>query len=221
MENFWLPASEAKRRADADVDEALTPVDAGVPTEDAYRHEAVPGGLHPTADILAHPEEAALVYSWYAAAIARRNREPLAEDRFLGHFADGLSTDPTYGFGDFSQGFLMGFLKYGVFVPTHFAPKTMRGGYELMRGLGDSHDVPAVMSVTGDLTETLSKMPSWNKLELGFLAMFRDQLESKDVLYNSHPDTKNLMAGLIADYLAEAKERFSGEVSSDDWQAAA
>ena len=33
------------------------------------------------------------VYEWYSAAIGRRNRQPLEEGRFIGHFFEGNSTD--------------------------------------------------------------------------------------------------------------------------------
>ena len=62
------------------------------------------------------------------------------------------------------------------------------------------------MSVTEDLGETLSKMPSWQTLDIGFLASFREELKEKKIVYNSHPDTKNLMLGLVSEYLEEAKK---------------
>ena len=34
-----------------------------------------------------------------------------------------------------------------------------------------------------------------------------EELAEKEIVYNSHPDTKNLMLGLVSEYLKEAKER--------------
>lgn len=204
FENFWHPKQESNRYLQEGLadfeDEKLDNL-----TKE-YTHEAVPSDLISTSDIFERQgvtlEE---IHEWYAAAISRRDREPLELERFRGHF-EGMSFDQTFAFGERGKGYLLGYLKYGVFVPTHFAPKTMRGGYELMKHLGESANVPAVMSVTEDLEETLSKMPSWQTLDIGFLASFREELAEKKIVYNSHPDTKNLMLGLVSKYLEEAKE---------------
>ena len=181
--------------------------------EKKYTHERIPHGLISTSELLEKQGDTLEdVYVWYAAAIGRRDREPLPADRFISHF-EGLSFDPTFAFGDREKGYLLGYLKYGVFVPTHFAPKTMRGGYDLMQRLGDSENVPAVMSVTEDLSDTLAKMPVWQPLDIGFLAMFRDEIGEKKIIYNSHPDTQNLMLGLVAEYLQESKD---SELSKDE-----
>ena len=42
---------------------------------------------------------------------------------------------------------------------------------------------------------------------MGILATFREELAEKKVVYNEHPDTRNLMLGLVSEYLAEAKGR--------------
>ncbi len=209
IENFWLPKEEKNRRLSEevnDVDETISN------PESVYKHEKVPHSLTHTHDLMVRePYLVDEVYQWYSGAISRRDREPLPEDRFHSHFFGEMSTDPTYAFGEREKGYLLGFLKYGVFTPTHFAPKTMRGGYDLVKSLGESKDVPAVMSITPDLTETVSKLPSWTKVDLSFLSTFREELQQKDVVYNSHPDVRNLMMGLVAEYLDENKERDASE----------
>ncbi len=211
FESFWRPKEESKRQ----IQEGLVDFEEekleGQPKkgldQKEYTHEAIPDGLIETIDL--HKKRGVSleeVHAWYSAAISRRGREPLEIDRFINHF-ESSSFDPTYAFGEKEKGFLLGYVKFGVFVPTHFAPKTMRGGYELMKQLGESTDIPAVMSVTEDLEETLSKMPCWNSLDLNFLSSFRDQLAEKKIVYNSHPDTMHLMLGLVSEYLEEAKER--------------
>jgi hypothetical protein len=211
VEKFWTPESEQQRRADEEIrdfEDEVFSGDTEVPNEKHYTNEVVPEGLISTHDLaVSNPALPDQIYKWYSAAIQRRDRQPLEEGRFIAHFFEGLSFDETFAFGNLEKGFLLGFLKYGVFTPTHFAPKTMRGGYELIKTLGESLDVPAVMSVTQDLTETISKLQAWHKVDMSFLAMFRDQLEQKDVVYNSHPDVRNLMMGLVAEYLAESKAK--------------
>lgn len=209
IENFWHPKKEQRRQLQQGLvdfeDEMLDLRSDSESGEKEYTHEAVPSDLVPTSDIFERQgvtlEE---IHGWYAAAISRRDREPLELERFVSHFG-GMSFDPTFAFGEREKGYLLGYLKYGVFVPTHFAPKTMRGGYELMKRLGESVNVPAVMSVTEDLEKTLCKMPFWHTLGIGFLASFREYLAEKKVVYNSHPDTKNLMHGLVSEYLEETK----------------
>ena len=206
FENFWTPKQESKRKFQEEVEDfdyvALEP--DGV-DQKKYIHEQIPSDLISTSEFFERQgvtlDE---IHEWYASAILRRDREPLESERFVGHFG-GMSLDPTFAFGEREKGYLLGYLKYGVFVPTHFAPKTMRGGYELMKRLGESTSVPAVMSITEDLKDTLSKMPSWQLLDIGFLASFREELSEKQIVYNSHPDTKNLMLGLVSEYLEEAK----------------
>jgi hypothetical protein len=36
----------------------------------------------------------------------------------------------------------------------------MRGGYELMKTLGESKDIPTVMTITDDIAKTLEKLPT-------------------------------------------------------------
>ena len=206
FENFWTPKQESNRKFQEEVEDFdYVALESDGVDQKKYIHEQVPSDLISTSEFFERQgvtlDE---IHEWYASAILRRDREPLESERFVGHFG-GMSLDPTFAFGEREKGYLLGYLKYGVFVPTHFAPKTMRGGYELMKRLGESTSVPAVMSITEDLKDTLSKMPSWQLLDIGFLASFREELSEKQIVYNSHPDTKNLMLGLVSEYLEEAK----------------
>ena len=166
--------------------------------------------------IIDNPEIKEEIYSWYKSAIERRGRESLEEDRFVAHFFEGGSFDETFSYGDLEKGFLLGFEKYGVFIPTHFAPKTIRGGYELIKNLGESNDIPAVMSITPDLTDTISKMKSWHVVDLSFLSSFRDEITDKNIVYNNHPNVKNLMLGLVNKYLEESDSRVYGDDDKDE-----
>lgn len=155
------------------------------------------------------------IYEWYATAIVRRGREPLEKERFLYHFQEG-SFDTSYVFGSPEQGYALGYQKYGVFVPTHFAPKTMRGGYELIKELRESTEMPVVMAITEDLKKTIEKMPCWHDLNLGFLSQFRSDLAKKNIVYNDHLDTQKLMHGLVAEYLNQQESFISNESEFDE-----
>lgn len=158
------------------------------------------------------------LYAWYSTAMTRRSREPLQEYSFINHFFEGVSYDETFAYGGKEKGYLLGFDKFGVFTPTHFAPKTLRGGYDLFNSLGESKNIPAILAITEDLADTLEKMPSWHKLEIdtNILSFFRGEIVKKEIFYNSHPEVKNLMMGLLLEYLNSSdKEDLLNKLNSD------
>jgi len=158
--------------------------------------------LRKTADVLSDIDSEE-IYSWYADAITRRDREPLEIESFHRHFFENGSMDETFAFGDKEKGFLLGYNKYDIFIPTHFAPKTLRGGYELFQSLGTSKNIASVIAITEDLSETLKKMPAWNHLELNeeILSNFRGELLKKEIYYNSQEDTEKLLFSLMIEFM--------------------
>ncbi len=144
-----------------------------------------------------------LIYDWYQKAIGRRKREPLEKERFINHFFKGGTLEPACVYGDWKKGFLLGLLKYGVFIPTHFAPKSLRSGYQLMKELEFSKKIPVIIAITEDLAKTLEKMPGWKVLDTKYLSLFRGEEIEKVIIHNSHPEVKNLMLGLLSEYLAQ------------------
>lgn len=147
------------------------------------------------------------LYSWYHEAMLRRDREPLSIESFEYHFFESEGYDPTFAFGNKEKGYLLGFKKFGIFIPSHFAPKTIRGGYELIKALGESKEVPAVMAITEDLGETLNKMPSWKKLELNkkIKTYFRGEIVEKEIYFNSFENIQFLMQGLLLEFMEESQ----------------
>lgn len=146
------------------------------------------------------------IYRWYEAAMSRRNRVPLPQENFERHFFEGGSLDFTYMYGDQEKGYLLGYRKHGIFIPTHFAPKTLRGGYNLFRELANSKEIPVVTAVTEDLAETLKKMKGWKTLNIKLLAYLNQDLLDKTVVYNSYPKIRRKMAGLVKEFLLESKQ---------------
>ncbi len=145
------------------------------------------------------------IYDYYQKAISRRDREPLESDRFFNHFFGEGSSEDNYMFGDQKKGYILGVIRHGVFIPTHFAPKGLRGGYTLMKDLGGSDIVPSVMAITDDLAETLKKMPEWHDSEMTFPMYFRGELHQKFIFYNNHPKIKELLPLLMEDYINESR----------------
>ncbi|GEM_PF-1351193 len=158
------------------------------------------------------------IYSWYSSAMERRGRDPLPQEAFIRHFFENGSTDKTYAFGDKEKGFILGFNKYNVFTPTHFAPKTMRGGYDLFLSLGKSEKIPAVLAITDDLAETLRKMPCWNEviIDKKILSQFHGEVVEKDIFYNSNPEVKQMILGLLVEYMNKSKEVETTEDNIDE-----
>ena len=140
------------------------------------------------------------IYSWYSRAMERRDREPLEPDRFFNHFFGGESTDEVYRYGNHDNGFLLGVGKEGVFIPTHFAPRTLRGGYNLLKELGKG-DGPVALFLTEDLADTLAKMPEWKIEDYKFNANFRGEPIKKMLAHNDRPEIKKLMLALLAEYI--------------------
>jgi len=145
------------------------------------------------------------IYEWYALAMERRDREPLSEDAFARHFFEDGSSDETFYYGDKDKGYLLGFNSHNIFTPTHFAPKTLRGGYDLFMTLSKSQQIPAILAITDDLAETLKKIPDWHELRMNqdLLGNFRDQILKKVIYYNSYPHIEELMRELLHSYLEE------------------
>jgi hypothetical protein len=150
----------------------------------------------------------------------RRERQPLSKDSFVCHFFEREGFDDTFSYGDNEKGYLLGFQKFGVFIPSHFTPKTLRGGYDLLKELGDSDTIPAILAITEDLAKTLKKMPTWHRIEIGedVQSYFRGELVKKDIYYNSHPEVQNLMMGLMLEYLNKNHEqrRFTDNSDIED-----
>ena len=144
------------------------------------------------------------IYDWYATAMQRKDRLPLDKERFITHFFKEQSFDPVFLFGDREKGYLLGYEKYGVFVPTHFAPRNIRRGYDLIKQLGESKNTPAVMAITTDLVATITKLPAWKEFDMSFLASFGGDVLVKKVVYNQHPGVQQLMLGLLQDYINES-----------------
>ncbi|MFH1405278.1 MAG: hypothetical protein ABIH21_04250 [Patescibacteria group bacterium] len=129
------------------------------------------------------------LYDWYAKAMRRReDREPLSKAAFIDHFfGDYDRPEKMCMFGDDDTGYLLGEIRFHVFIPSHFAPKTMKGGLRLMKSLGDS-EIPSVLFVTDDLADMLKKIPEWKVENIQIPAIFRGQYVKKTVAHNHISD---------------------------------
>lgn len=89
----------------------------------------------------------------------------------------------TYGIEDSKGNALMGYPLFGKgFVASHFAPKTLRGGMDLISSLNASK-YPVMFSVTEDLSPMLTKL-GYIKLKSTSPKQFGDKLVSKEMFIN-------------------------------------
>jgi hypothetical protein len=97
----------------------------------------------------------------------------------------------------------------------------MIGGYNLIKELGESQIIPAVLAITDDLAETIAKIPSWHNLGVSFPARFRGGVHNKQLVYNSHPDIERLLPILANDYFEESKHLYYEETAEpeDDYES--
>jgi hypothetical protein len=111
------------------------------------------------------------IYEWYHNAMIRRNgadgepRVPLEYNRFYSHFFESQSTDNTLLYGNTGDGFLLGSTFDNFFHISHFAPKTLKGGYRLLKNLGEDRDISALLNITADLIQTIKKIKTWRYSE--------------------------------------------------------
>jgi hypothetical protein len=100
----------------------------------------------------------------YAAAIMRRGREA-TDPEFLGNI---WAESGAYFVRD-GMNFLILYRAGDIYVASHFAPETIRGGYRLLRKVAEA-GVPVCFAVPADLAKDLARMgwvrlPAWaNKI---------------------------------------------------------
>lgn len=123
------------------------------------------------------------IYTDYAAAIRLRNREPLPYNNFYSHFFEKRNREISRCFGSLGDGFVLGNYMEGVFVPTHFAPVSLRGGYRLIKDMVTS-DTPVALFLVDDLVETVRKMKGWKVLPVKIKAKFRGEEVDKTLVVN-------------------------------------
>jgi hypothetical protein len=90
------------------------------------------------------------IYRQYADAMQRRR-----PDGVRGDFLKDVWRENGAQFVRKGKNFILGRTAGGTFIPTHFAPHSLRGGAELVKEVRDS--VPSAFAVTPDLGAQLKK----------------------------------------------------------------
>lgn len=106
------------------------------------------------------PEKAMLrIARQYASAIVRRGRQATTPE-----FLAGVWRDNGASFVRLGRNFLIlhQLGNSGWYVASHFAPATLRGGYELLRAIRKSN-LPIIFTVPDDLARDLERI-GWKKI---------------------------------------------------------
>lgn len=117
----------------------------------------------------------------YASAIVRRGREA-TDPEFLGN----IWAECGAHFVRHGRSFLVLYKVGEIFVASHFAPETIRGGYSLLRKIAEA-GLPICFAVPSDLAKDLARLgwvrlPGWaNKI-----AAEKGLPEGKEILLPRH-----------------------------------
>ena len=144
----------------------------------------------------------ARLYMYYSTAMKLRNRECLGENAFCQHFFAPQNMKNSKIFGNEKDGYLLGEESKGVFVPTHFAPANLKGGYRLVQELVKD-ELPVALFITLDLVKTIKKIPGWKVMPLTLKLPFRGKLTEKKLVINHWSALPRLLAVQLEDMQQE------------------
>lgn len=160
------------------------------------------------------------IYENYASAMQRHNREPLDYERFKAHFFEGGNVGKTLIFGSLQDGYLLGSEVNEIFIPTHFAPTGIRGGYWLFRNLLDSGK-PTALFITEDLVDTIKKMLGWKILPFKMKIDFHGEPVEKTLVINkwkaisklTNNELRKMVQPKIENLIYRVKKIFAKKIS--------
>lgn len=117
------------------------------------------------------------VYQWYSNAMCkRRPGSQLSYENFVSHFVYNFNEYDMFIFGNYKLGFILGHKANGYYVPSHFAPRTMRGGIKLLELFAKQN---VILAITEDLSKTLEKMSCYHFTDIIIPSYFRGNLTFK------------------------------------------
>lgn len=117
------------------------------------------------------------IHKWYDLAMSKRRPDSsLNYDSFVSHFNWGLYQNTCFIFGNYKLGFILGNIRDGFYIPSHFAPRTMKSGVKLLKKFSEEN---VVMFITDDLSKTISKMKEYHNTGVTINCFFRNELVTK------------------------------------------
>ncbi len=144
----------------------------------------------------------AQIWANYAKAMARRRPESIL---WLSGFAHMASHNDTVIYSS-RHGHVLGKWSHGVFKPSHFAPRSIRSGAELIAELKEFGNV--VFFVTEDLAPMLRKLGYFGHGSAIIPMLFRGELVMKTIMASSEE--------LLAVILGVIAKLNNGEIELDD-----
>lgn len=143
-----------------------------------------------------HTLSHSLAHSWYTKAMNRRRTgSSLAYDSFMCY----ITSEDVIAFGDCVSGYIYGRIVENVFVPSHFAPKTIRGGVRIIESLAKQSSYPVAAFVPDDLGAMFYKTGKYFTVSLNFPTFFRNEIVIKKVWTN---------CGIVLDHIHQNAEKY-------------
>lgn len=147
------------------------------------------------------------VYKKYQNAIERKKgRSALDYPGFTRHYFLEGSYDETKIFGNDEKGYLLGSNVEGTFVPTHFAPASLRAGAILINDLNVS-DISTCFFIPEDLRDTIIKLDGWKYINYPIPMNFRGETVLKYPVFNKYK-------ALLGIAIRSAKKEYNNKYKS-------
>ena len=151
------------------------------------------------------------IYKQYADSMARRRPDSVLEEyRFISYimnYALCFNYKDSYVFGQFSNGY---------FKVSHFAPSTMREGYEMLRELSTFDNV--IFSVTDDLSPMLERIGFYGNDKAKIMMFFRDELVNKQIYTTDRELLDYFVKQIIDDNYQELYKMFLNNDNEQDFR---
>ena len=126
------------------------------------------------------------VYKKYKNAMERKKgRTALDYEFFTRHFFLDGSYDETKIFGSDEKGYLLGNNIEGTFLPTHFAPASLRAGASLINDL-NINNISTCFFIPDDLRDTIIKLDGWKFINKPIPMNFRGEIVLKYPVFNKY-----------------------------------
>lgn len=151
------------------------------------------------------------VYSQYDNAMKRRREDSsLSFERFLSYILFHAY------FFQYKDSFIFGQFTNGYFKVSHFAPKNIREGYEMLKEISEYDNI--IFAVTEDLADMLQKIGLYGNSNATIPMFFRDELVMKHI-YTTDKDLLNyFLDKIISDNFEKIDELLDNYDSEQDFR---
>ena len=174
-------------------DEINTIIELYYDLEDAYNYDDDFDYKQGQSELFSKLKDNIVYKMWFNYKNAMERNRPdsaLSLDRFANYLNSGtlllFENNESYIIGKYSNGF---------FKPSHFAPKSIREGIEIIKELIKYDNI--VFTVTDDLKDMLDKLGAYSNDNLVISMIFRDMLVKKHVVLTNPYIMAQVLNGLM------------------------